>query len=138
CFLVLGWHGRKPADFREANSKRAWFRPSQRTRRKDGSGSRPSLALFGRVPAKDCRQTNANWKSGPQRGPPTGFGCFASVALAKSPRPSSQRSVRGGIKASVRNSRCRGGKIYCPLAAALSPSLIASASLTYFPFFVLP
>jgi hypothetical protein len=27
---------------------------------------------------------------------------------------------------------------YCPLAAALSPSLIASASLTYLPFFVVP
>ena len=27
---------------------------------------------------------------------------------------------------------------YCPLAAALSPSLIASASLTYLPFLVVP
>jgi hypothetical protein len=27
---------------------------------------------------------------------------------------------------------------YCPLAAGLSPSLIASASLTYFPFLLLP
>jgi len=27
---------------------------------------------------------------------------------------------------------------YCPLAAGLSPSLIASASLTYLPFLLLP
>ena len=27
---------------------------------------------------------------------------------------------------------------YCPLGAGLSPSLIASASLTYLPFFVVP
>jgi hypothetical protein len=32
----------------------------------------------------------------------------------------------------------KGDSRYCPLAAALSPSLIASASLTYLPFLVVP
>ncbi len=85
--------------------------PSQRAGRKDGSGSRPSLALFGRIPAKDCRQTNAGWKSGPHGGPPAGFDCLASVALAECSGPIFQRSVRGGIRPPVRYSRCRGGKL---------------------------
>jgi hypothetical protein len=45
--LIVGRHGRKPADFRRPNSKGAWFRPSWCTRDKNGSGSHSSLALPG-------------------------------------------------------------------------------------------
>jgi hypothetical protein len=41
-------------------------------------------------------------KVDPQRGPPAGFGCVASVALAKSSGRGSRRSVRAAMTASVR------------------------------------
>jgi hypothetical protein len=52
--------------------------------------------------------------------------CKASDALSRT-REMPRRNT---------SSECDGR--YCPLAAGLSPSLIASASLTYLPFLVVP
>jgi hypothetical protein len=62
---------------------------------------------------------------------------IATMTPTPNNTPSSSATPGASSSPTSPNSNGFDGR-YCPLAAALSPSLIASASLTYLPFFVLP